>query len=140
MGVFALGTVFGDSPSLPTRMPYRQATSDDLWVDDIQAADYNRWVKRGATQARSFELMKRDDGLYKYGIVVEYNTNPVIKGYGSAIFFHLWRAKGSPTAGCIALAADDLLRIIKWLDPAAGPLVVLETKAASGGLDRKSVV
>ncbi|MCG6537216.1 MAG: L,D-transpeptidase family protein, partial [Syntrophales bacterium LBB04] len=132
-GIFALGTVFGYSPSLPTRLPYRQATVDDLWIDVSEAADYNRWVRRDATRAASFERMKRDDDLYKYGIVVEYNTNPVIKGYGSAIFFHLWRAAGVSTAGCIALSADDLLRIIKWLDPAARPLAVLGTGAANGG-------
>jgi L,D-peptidoglycan transpeptidase YkuD (ErfK/YbiS/YcfS/YnhG family) len=133
-GTFPLGTVFGYGPSLPTRMPYRQATVDDLWIDDVQAADYNRWVRRGTTKAASFERMKRDDVLYKYGIIVEYNTNPVIKGYGSAIFFHLWRAKGVPTSGCIALSEDDLLRIIKWLDPAARPLVVLGAEAAKGDI------
>lgn len=129
-GIFPLGTVFGYGPSFPTRMTYRQATVDDLWIDDVQADDYNRWVRRGTTQAASFERMRRDDDLYKYGIVVEYNTNPVIKGQGSAIFFHLWQGRGISTAGCIALAEEDLVRIIKWLDPAARPLVVMGT---SGG-------
>jgi L,D-peptidoglycan transpeptidase YkuD (ErfK/YbiS/YcfS/YnhG family) len=132
-GIFPLGTVFGYEPSFPTRMPYRQAGVDDLWVDDVQAADYNRWVRRGATQAASFERMRRDDNLYKYGIIVEYNTNPVIKGQGSAIFFHLWKGKGMATAGCIALSEADLLRILKWLDPAAKPLVVMGAKATIGG-------
>jgi L,D-peptidoglycan transpeptidase YkuD (ErfK/YbiS/YcfS/YnhG family) len=132
-GIFPLGTVFGYEPSIPTRMPYRQATGDDLWIDDVQADDYNRWVKRGATQATSFERMRRNDDLYKYGIVVEYNTNPVVKGYGSAIFFHLWRGKDIPTAGCIALSAEDLIRIMKWLDPVAKPLVVMGQQATIGG-------
>ncbi|MDP2268027.1 MAG: L,D-transpeptidase family protein, partial [Deltaproteobacteria bacterium] len=108
-GIFPLGTVFGYEPSFPTRMPYRQANVDDLWVDDVQADDYNRWVRQGTTQAASFERMRRDDDLYKYGIVVEYNTNPVVKGYGSAIFFHLWRGRGIATAGCIALPEEDLI-------------------------------
>jgi L,D-peptidoglycan transpeptidase YkuD (ErfK/YbiS/YcfS/YnhG family) len=132
-GIFPLETVFGYEPSVPTRMPYRQATVDDLWIDDVQAEDYNRWVRRGTTQAASFERMRRDDDLYKYGIIVEYNTNPVIKGQGSAIFFHLWRGKGLATAGCIALSEADLLRILKWLDPAARPLVVMGPKATIKG-------
>lgn len=135
-GIFPLGTVFGYEPSFPTRMPYRQATGDDLWIDDVRAADYNRWVKRGITQATSFEIMRRDDDLYKYGIVVEYNTHPVVKGYGSAIFFHLWRGKEIPTAGCIALSADDLIRIMKWLDPARKPLVVMGPQATIGGFEK----
>ena len=43
--------------------------------------------------------MKRDDNLYKYGIIIEYNTNPVIKGNGSAIFMHIWKGENVPTAG-----------------------------------------
>ncbi len=46
-GVFRLQTAFGYMPTAPTRMTYRQVTAEDLWVDDIDAPDYNRWVKRG---------------------------------------------------------------------------------------------
>lgn len=126
-GIFPLGTVFGYELSFPTRMSYRQATADDLWVDDVHADDYNRWVTKGATEAASVERMRRDDDLYKLGIVVEYNTNPVIKGRGSAIFFHLWKEKGMPTAGCIALSEEDLGKIVRWLDPASQPVVILGT-------------
>lgn len=135
-GIFPLGTVFGYEPSFPTMMPYRQVTTDDLWVDDIHAADYNRLVKRGSTRASSFEVMKRDDDLYKYGIVVEYNTDPVIKGYGSAIFFHLWRGKGTPTEGCIALSEEDLMRILRWLNPEAKPLAVMGTDVTIDNLEK----
>jgi len=124
-GIFSLGTVFGYEPSFPTIMPYRQVTVDDLWVDDVYAADYNQLVKRGTTRASSFEVMRRDDDLYKYGFVVEYNTNPVVKGHGSAIFFHLWRGKGTPTEGCVALSEEDLMQILRWLNPEAKPLVVM---------------
>ena len=127
-GIFSLGTVFGYEPSFPTRMPYRQAVDDDVWVDDVYADDYNHWVKIEATRASSFERMRREDDLYKYGIVVEYNTNPVIKGYGSAIFFHLWKGLGQPTEGCIALSEENLTMVIRWLDPAARSLVVMGTK------------
>ncbi|HLA29368.1 MAG TPA: L,D-transpeptidase family protein [Syntrophales bacterium] len=132
-GIFPLGTVFGYQASFPTRMPYRQATVDDLWVDDVHADDYNRWVTRGTTKASSFEKMRRDDNLYKLGVVVEYNTNPVVKGYGSAIFFHLWRGKGLATEGCVALSEEDLIKIVRWLDPATGPLVVMGTSVMIGG-------
>ena len=38
-GLFPLELVFGYEPSIATRMPYRQATKDDLWVDDVKAPD-----------------------------------------------------------------------------------------------------
>ncbi len=124
-GVFKLGTAFGYDPSMETRMPYRQATAEDLWVDDPGADDYNRWVKKGQTKAASFEYMQREDRLYRYGIVIEYNTNPVVKGHGSAIFFHVWMNRSESTHGCVALSEHDMLEILRWLDPAAKPLVVM---------------
>jgi L,D-peptidoglycan transpeptidase YkuD (ErfK/YbiS/YcfS/YnhG family) len=132
-GVFPLGIVFGYERSFPTRMPYRQATAEDIWVDDTNADDYNRWVTRRATRASSFEKMRRSDNLYKYGIVIEYNTNPVVKGYGSAIFIHIWREKGKPTEGCVGMSQGDIVKIIRWLDPASKPLIVMGTNITIGG-------
>ena len=132
-GMFPLGTVFGYEPSFPTTMPYRQATDDDIWVDDVRSDDYNRWGKRGTTKASSFEKMRRGDDLYKYGIVIEYNTNPVIKGHGSAIFFHIWRGKGKSTEGCVGMSQENIIKIIRWLDPASRPLVVMGTNITIGG-------
>lgn len=126
-GVFSLGTAFGYEPSLAVKWPYRQATPDDLWVDDPRADDYNRWVKKGETKAVSFERLRREDDLYRYGLVVEYNTNPVVKGLGSAIFFHLWKGRTEPTAGCVAMPEKDMLRLLRWLDPAANPIVIMGT-------------
>jgi L,D-peptidoglycan transpeptidase YkuD (ErfK/YbiS/YcfS/YnhG family) len=124
-GIYSLNMTFGYQESMPTKMPYRQALADDLWVDDVNAVDYNRWVKKNYTQAASYEKMKRDDNLYKYGIVIEYNTEPVIKGYGSAIFFHIWRGENIPTAGCVAVAEDDIIQILRWLDPQAKPRIIM---------------
>ena len=127
-GIFPLQMTFGYNKSIKTKMPYRQALSDDLWIDDVNAGDYNRWVKKENTKAVSYERMKRDDTLYKYGIVIEYNTTPVIKGYGSAIFFHVWRGENIPTAGCVAVSEDNILMILDWLDPQANPLIIMGTE------------
>ena len=124
-GVFSLKQTFGYNKYANTKMPYRQALDDDVWVDDPNAPDYNQWVKRKKTDATSFEEMKRADDQYKYGIVIEYNTNPIIKGHGSAIFLHVWKEKGSPTAGCVAVSENDLIKILSWLDPGANPLIIM---------------
>ncbi len=50
-GLYRLGTAFGYAESAVTKMPYRQALADDLWIDDPNAPDYNRWVKQSQTQA-----------------------------------------------------------------------------------------
>jgi L,D-peptidoglycan transpeptidase YkuD (ErfK/YbiS/YcfS/YnhG family) len=127
-GIFPLQITFGYNETIRTKMPYRQALSDDLWIDDIDAVDYNKWVKKKESNAVSYEVMKRKDNLYKYGIVIEYNTNPVIKGYGSAIFMHVWGGRNVATSGCVAVSEEDILRILEWLDPTAKPLIIMGTK------------
>lgn len=85
-----------------------------------------------------FEEMKRDDNLYEYGIVIEYNTEKVEKGKGSAIFFHLW---GWPctTTGCVALEKRNIRKILKWLDPARKPVVVIGSEADLESVLRKKI-
>lgn len=124
-GLYRMGTAFGYAPSVGTKMPYRQALPEDLWVDDPNAPDYNRWVKQGETSATSYEKMRRDDNQYKYGLVIEYNTQPVIPGRGSAIFLHVWKEPKTPTAGCVAVSEEDILKILDWLNPAASPVIVI---------------
>ncbi|MBN2401753.1 MAG: L,D-transpeptidase family protein [Spirochaetes bacterium] len=123
-GVYKLGTAFGYEKAIKTKMPYRQSTENDFWIDNVNSDEYNTWVS-GKTEAKSFERMKRNDHLYKYGIVVEYNTDPIVKGAGSAIFMHVWRAPGSKTAGCVAMSEDDILKILDWLEAENKPVVVL---------------
>ena len=129
-GLYRLGTAFGYAESAATKMPYRQSQPDDVWIDDPNAPDYNRWVKQSQTRALSFEKMKRADHLYKHGMVIEYNTDPVIKGHGSAIFLHIWAGSKSTTAGCVAVSEENLLRILNWLDPAAKPAILMNPEPA----------
>jgi L,D-peptidoglycan transpeptidase YkuD (ErfK/YbiS/YcfS/YnhG family) len=127
-GIYRVGLVFGYAPEMETMMPYRQAAENDFWVDDPDSPQYNIWVS-GTPNAKSFEKMKRKDHLYKMGLVVEYNTDPIVKGGGSAIFFHIWRKPGSFTAGCVAMAEEDIAKIIRFLDPEANPMVIMGMKA-----------
>jgi len=127
-GVFALKRAFGYAAEIDTRLSYRQADDNDIWVDDSNSPDYNRWGRKGETSAVSFEEMKLKDDRYKYGIVVEYNTDPVLKGAGSAIFIHVRCGEHQPTLGCVALAESDILQVLGWLEPKAKPLALLGTR------------
>jgi L,D-peptidoglycan transpeptidase YkuD (ErfK/YbiS/YcfS/YnhG family) len=128
VGIYSLGLAFGYEKNVITKLEYRQLTDDDYWVDDPNAPNYNQWVI-GKPNVKSFEKMKRNDNLYKYGIVVNYNMNPVIKWKGSAVFFHLWRGPNLGTGGCIGLSEKDILIILKWLDREKKPLVILGTNS-----------
>ncbi len=133
-GTYALGTAFGYAVAVDTKLSYRQATERDFWVDDVGSSQYNQWVTgtpEGYPEAKSFELMKRKDDLYKYGVVIEYNTNPIIPGNGSAIFVHIWRGFGKPTSGCVAFSPRSLRHLLKWLDASQHPVIILNPSSSS---------
>lgn len=123
-GVYDLARAFGYNSQVDTRMTYLHLTAEDYWVDEPASPFYNQPVK-GRPSSGSFEVMRRNDDLYKLGIVIEYNTNPVVKGKGSAIFLHIWQGPAIPTAGCVAMTEDHLHQIAAWLDPRLHPVIVL---------------
>lgn len=126
-GIFALGKLFAYLESADTKMPYQKTTADDKWIDDPESEYYNRYV-RGETDAKSYENLLLKSDVYKYCMVIEYNTNPVIKGKGSAIFFHLNKTGNESTAGCVAITEENMIRVLKWLDPKSNPHIVLGNK------------
>jgi L,D-peptidoglycan transpeptidase YkuD (ErfK/YbiS/YcfS/YnhG family) len=130
-GVFSIKRGFGYFP-LETKLPYIVLTPDLIWVDDPRSPEYNRLVSLDRVHPASYETMRRKDDLYKYGVVIEYNTDPVVSGLGSAIFLHIWRDSDSPTAGCVAVSEENMLRILRWLDPAKAPVAVLGAEEVCG--------
>jgi L,D-peptidoglycan transpeptidase YkuD (ErfK/YbiS/YcfS/YnhG family) len=61
--------------------------------------------------------------VYDHALVIDYNRWPAVPGAGSAFFLHV--ANGAPTAGCVAVDDADLTAIMRWLDPAARPLIAI---------------
>ena len=49
--------------------------------------------------------------IYDILIILNFNTNPVIKNKGSAIFIHIARRNYPPTKGCIAIKKNDIKRL-----------------------------
>ena len=70
------------------------------------------------TPSGTFSLGKvlfRKDNLYDIIIVINYNTRPIVKNKGSAIFIHLAKKNYSGTMGCIGLKKNDLLELLKTI-------------------------
>lgn len=126
-GLFRIGLLFTYLDSVNTQMPYLQSTNEDKWIDDPESKDYNRLV-RGETDAASYEPLLLRSNAYKYCLVIEYNTNPVIKRHGSAIFLHLHGRREEPTAGCIAINEKDMEKILTHLDPVKNPAILMGNK------------
>lgn len=129
LGTYSLGTAFGTA-SKPTglKVNYQSHTSQDYWVNDVSSSDYNQKVtETGNPNQRWASYERMDNPLYKYGMVINYNTDPIIKGKGSAIFMHIWRASNRPTDGCIALSEANLLQVLQVIDPAKSPKIRIGT-------------
>lgn len=126
-GVYKLGPAFGTAlVPVNLKLEYKQTTRQDFWVDDPASAQYNEWVTyAGNPDLRWSSYERLQHPLYKYAVVVRYNDAPAIPGKGSAIFLHVWRAAGYPTAGCIAMSENNLLRLMDRLDPALAPAVAI---------------
>jgi L,D-peptidoglycan transpeptidase YkuD (ErfK/YbiS/YcfS/YnhG family) len=80
------------------------------WCDDPKSRNYNKQIK--LPSKFSHEKLYRKDSLYDLFLVLDYNTNPVIKNKGSAIFLHITKGSYKKTKGCIALKRGDLIQLV----------------------------
>jgi L,D-peptidoglycan transpeptidase YkuD (ErfK/YbiS/YcfS/YnhG family) len=122
-GKYGFGTMFGQQPSPGVNFPYRVADSRSVWVDQPSSPFYNTWQENAALSGEHLANKKEFGTAYAYAIDIAYNTHPVVAGKGSAIFLHV--STGSGTAGCVSIAEPDLLRVLRWLDPARAPVIVM---------------
>ena len=89
----------------------RDALRPDLaWCEDSADRRYNRPFRRSANEPG--DRLWRDDHLYDFVVEIDHNTRPRVAGRGSAVFVHVARPDRSPTAGCVALAAGTLRRLL----------------------------
>jgi L,D-peptidoglycan transpeptidase YkuD (ErfK/YbiS/YcfS/YnhG family) len=102
---------------IETGLPARPIEHDDGWCDDPRDPAYNRKVR--LPYPAHCERLWRADRLYDIVVPLGYNDDPVVSGAGSAIFLHVARHDFAPTAGCVALALDDLLAVLATARPGA---------------------
>ena len=113
LGKYSLGTIYfrKDKVVLPDlKLPKTIIDKNTGWCDDINSCEYNKAITYPFEY--SAEKFYRNDDIYDIICVVEYNSKPVIKGKGSAIFIHVARDDYSGTEGCIALRKEDLITVL----------------------------
>ena len=92
------------------------------WCNDIRSKKYNQEINF-PFKYRAEKLYKKNK-IYDLFINIKYNSHPVIKGKGSAIFLHITDKKYKPTIGCVAISKNDFLKIL--------PLINKNTKILIG--------
>lgn len=131
-GIFGfLPTMYGLRPSPGVRYGYHRIVCGDWWVEDPASPYYNRFrhVRCGSRPPfrTTSEDMSRSLTAYQYLAVIAYNTSPVVPGRGSGIFLHV--TTGRPTLGCVSVPRPRLVATLRWLRPAASPLIAIGTAA-----------
>jgi L,D-peptidoglycan transpeptidase YkuD (ErfK/YbiS/YcfS/YnhG family) len=127
VGSFTLTLAFGNNADPGSRLPYFRSGPDDWWSGDSSSSTYNTHqhcaVASCAFDTSLSENLYAVGWVYGYAVVIDYNTGPATPGRGSAFFLHVTQNK--PTQGCVSIPEPDLVRILRWLDPARHPRILM---------------
>jgi len=146
-GTFAIPWAFGTWADPGTAMDYRQVDGDDWWpYDPRDPSTYNVWQPRrtGSAGWRTSwaEDLSSYGRQYRHAVVIAYNLPsgvhragsqqvadvPADTRRGGGIFLHVDRP--GPTTGCVSVGQPDLERLLRWLDPAQRPVIVMGPRPA----------
>ena len=142
-GTFALPTTFGRKANPGTSMPYIAVDRNDAWTYNPKVpSTYNvfQTANRPWWNYRYYVEHLWDYGKqYNYVAVLDYNLpdghittdadginrtdQPADTKAGGGIFLHV--SNGTRTAGCIAIRESKMRALLKWLDPAKHPRIVI---------------
>ena len=122
-GLYAIGDAFYQNTQPNTKLNSFKITSNTYWIDDPNSKYYNQKVEGTANKDWSSAEHMSTINSYKYGFVIRYNMDPVVKGAGSAIFFHI--NHGSPTGGCVSAPEDKVLDYLAKLDKSKNPYILI---------------
>jgi L,D-peptidoglycan transpeptidase YkuD (ErfK/YbiS/YcfS/YnhG family) len=76
------------------------------WCDDTSSKYYNKLIKLPSNFRA--EKLWLNENIYDVVIVINYNTKPVVKKKGSAIFLHIAKINYTSTRGCVAVSKKDM--------------------------------
>lgn len=141
-GTFALLRGFGLARPSGVDLPYRKVDSNDWWpYDPSDPKTYNvlqphrvqhaKWRTEWAERLASYRTQ------YRYAVVLDYNLPSHLRWRngqriarttadttaGGGIFLHV-NGSGA-TAGCVSIARDRMRQVLRWLDPALDPVIVI---------------
>jgi L,D-peptidoglycan transpeptidase YkuD (ErfK/YbiS/YcfS/YnhG family) len=143
-GRFTMRRAFGTRADPGGRLPYRRVDADDFWpYEPRDPATYNimQPSKAAATRWRSDYSERLSDYPYEYAysIVLGFNLPRGVRWSserqqyvaretadttrGGGIFLHVKQKRY--TAGCVSAPLRQVRWLVRWLDPALAPRIVM---------------
>ena len=116
-GLFKFNTIFYRKDRVrkfKTSLPKIVINKSMGWCDDSSSKFYNKLIKLPfGFRAEKLWLRKN---IYDIIVTISYNTKPIIKKKGSAIFLHISKKNYAPTKGCIAISKKNMNLLISKID------------------------
>lgn len=138
-GVYSIGpTMYGIAANPGVRYPYHRLVSGDWWNENPDSPLYNTFQHSATNPGGYSEALWRETPAYTHFAVITYNMPPnvakPVPNAGSGIFLHEFSTSGgNATAGCVSLSHTNLVAVLRWLNPALSPRIVISPYA---NLDR----
>ena len=102
---------------IKSSLPISKITQSNIWCVDPKQKKYNCFLKKPIHCFH--ERLHREDEAYDIIVSTSFNSHPIKKHRGSAIFIHCTGPKNNFTEGCIALQKDNLIELLKNLRPSS---------------------
>jgi L,D-peptidoglycan transpeptidase YkuD (ErfK/YbiS/YcfS/YnhG family) len=112
-GIFKITSIYyrpDRIKKISTQLKKIKITKNIGWCDDPKSNFYNKEIK--LPNKFSHEKFYRKDNLYDIIAILNYNTKPIIKNKGSAIFIHIANNNYKPTAGCVGIKKSNLIKLL----------------------------
>ena len=100
--------------NLRTKIRKKEIDKKMGWCDDPNSKKYNQLIK--LPTKFSYERLYRKDEIYDIIFILSFNTKPIKKNKGSAIFIHIAKRNYSPTKGCIAIKKNDIKKLAREIN------------------------
>ncbi len=133
VGKYSFPFMFGRKPNPGVNFTYRKVNTNDYWVSSNNLSEYNVWKHYDGSDAKerlqNYEKLW-EQPLYDYAALIDYNyyNGSKVMNKGSGIFLHIAPYGGRGTEGCIGLKTDNLLKVMKWLNPSKKPVIIMGVK------------
>ena len=101
-------------PKIKTKLKKIPIKKSMGWCDDPRSNFYNKLVK--LPFSFSAEKLYLTKNIYDIILVLDYNSKPVVKNKGSAIFLHISSKNYRPTKGCVAISKKNLFFLLNFID------------------------
>ncbi|HST67690.1 MAG TPA: L,D-transpeptidase family protein [Mycobacteriales bacterium] len=136
-GRFRLSQPFGIKANPGVTTSYFKVDGNDVWTGSTGSViNQHRRCAPGTCPASygSIERLSQFSGSYDYGVFIGYNApapygTGAVRGKGSAFFLHVKNA--NPTAGCVAVAASEMVWLLRWFRSAQSPMIAIGVGSAA---------